>query len=58
MDDRLQWVGEDEVVSGEDTSMQLHRSMQEPQCGMSYFSVSSPLVGKTSKFSLFSGDSA
>ena len=41
---------------GQDMNTQLHRSMQEPQCDMSYSSVASQLVGKTPEFSIFSGD--
>ena len=37
--------------------MQPHKPMQEPQCGMSYSSVASQLVGRTQKLSAFSGDS-
>ena len=50
-------MGIDEVTSGEDTNMQLQRSMQEPQCDMSYSSVASQLAGRTPKLSVFSGDS-
>ena len=37
--------------------MQLHRSMQEPQCNMSYSSITSQLAGKTPKCGVFRGDS-
>ena len=56
MGDQLQWVGREEVMSRVDGNMQPHRSMQEPQHDMSYSSVVSQLVGKTLKFSVFSGD--
>ena len=48
-------MGRDEVVSGEHANVQPHRSMQKPQCGMSYFSVASQLAGKVPMY--ISGDS-
>ena len=30
MGEQLQWVGRDEVISGKDTNMQLHRPIPEP----------------------------
>ena len=49
--------GKEDVILKEDGNMQPHRSIQEPQCDMSYFCVASQLAGKTPKFSVFSGDS-
>ena len=56
MGDQLQWMGRDEVVSGEGANRQPHRSMQEPQHSISYSSVASHHDRKTPKFSAFNGD--
>ena len=43
-------------MSVEGTNVQLHRQMPEPQCNISCLSVTSLVVGKMPKFSIFSGD--
>ena len=50
------YIGGVESVSVEDTSMQLHRLISEPQCDISCPSHVSEVVGKMPKFSIFSGD--
>ena len=58
MGDQLYWVGREESASVEGTNMQLPRPMPEPQHNISCLSVASQVVGKMSKFSTFSRDSA
>ena len=50
----LQWMGREDVILRENENTQLHRSMQELQCDISFSSVASQLAGKTPKFSGYS----
>ena len=53
----LCWVGTEEIVLVEGTSMQLARPTSQPQHEISCPSVAAQLVGKMPKISTFSGDS-
>ena len=52
----LHWLGREESVSVEGTSIQLPRPMSESQCNISCPSITSQVVGKMLKCSTFSGN--
>ena len=54
--EELHWVGREESVSVEGTSMQLPWPMSEPQHEISCPSVAPQVVGNVPKISTFSGD--